>query len=310
MWEVDEEGRRVEKKRCTVDTCEWNPHYITKRYDGLHPDLGGHPTDLDVRYVFFGPSPFAGQPYQGTPHHCNINDSDDIKAGDCPKIKTKTDSGADGPGHVPPHISLASLTWAVRDDLFSLDEMFHYEFYGCRVIPDVLLKMIRQYYPRTDGDYVEYPPPIVPEGGDYQYEFPSGNGLDNQVPPYAPGAPHWCTEDMLASGHWDGVCPYVFEGPDAGKYRHPHIAYAALEVYLANLAMPEKCAETWLQNNPSFLDDNRVTTDTPFPVMSNDNYPADTVENWLGQPVLPWSYESAPAKAVEGSFSSAILYAK
>ena len=168
MWEVDEEGRRVEKKRCTVDTCEWNPHYITKRYDGLHPDLGGHPTDLDVRYVFFGPSPFAGQPYQGTPHHCNINDSDDIKAGDCPKIKTKTDSGADGPGHVPPHISLASLTWAVRDDLFSLDEMFHYEFYGCRVTPDVLLKMIRKYYPRTDGDYVEYPPPIVPEGGDYQ----------------------------------------------------------------------------------------------------------------------------------------------
>ena len=44
MWEVDDQGHRVEKKDCTVDSCEWNPFYITKRYDGLHPDLGGHPT--------------------------------------------------------------------------------------------------------------------------------------------------------------------------------------------------------------------------------------------------------------------------
>jgi len=26
----------------------------------------------------------------------------------------------------------------------------------------------------------------------------------------------------------------VFEGPDAGKYRYPHINYAVLEVHLAN----------------------------------------------------------------------------
>ena len=44
MWEVDDQGHRVEQKDCTVDSCEWNPFYITKRYDGLHPDLGGHPT--------------------------------------------------------------------------------------------------------------------------------------------------------------------------------------------------------------------------------------------------------------------------
>lgn len=48
MWEIDGDGNRVTKKPCTVDSCEWNPYYITKRYDGLHPDLGGHPTDLDV----------------------------------------------------------------------------------------------------------------------------------------------------------------------------------------------------------------------------------------------------------------------
>jgi hypothetical protein len=113
MWEVDEDGNRVEDKPCNIDSCEWNPFYITKRYDGLDPKFGGHPTDLDVNYAFFGPSPFGGQPYPGTPHHCKLEAGDDIKAGDCPKLETLTDKGPFGPGHVPPHIALAALTWLV-----------------------------------------------------------------------------------------------------------------------------------------------------------------------------------------------------
>ena len=89
--------------------------------------------------------------------------------------------------------------------------MFDYGTSKCRVSPHVLLKMIREYYPRVDGEKVPYPPPITPEGGDYQYEFPAGNGIDNQNRPYAPGPPHWCTEEMSATGQWDGVCPYVFK---------------------------------------------------------------------------------------------------
>ncbi len=58
----------------------------------------------------------------------------------------------------------------------------------------------------TFAEIIDYPPPIVPEGGDFQYEFPSGRGLENQEPPYEPGSPHWCTEEMLATGHWDSVC--------------------------------------------------------------------------------------------------------
>mmetsp|Transcript_18151 Transcript_18151/g.27540 ORF Transcript_18151/g.27540 Transcript_18151/m.27540 type:complete len:386 (-) Transcript_18151:104-1261(-) len=308
MWEIDEGGNRVNVKECTPNSCEWNPFYVTKRYDGLHPDFGGHPTDFDVKYAFFFASPFGGQPYSGTPHHCSRNAPDDIKAKDCAKIETTTDKGASGPGHVPPHIALASLTWGVENGLFSMEEIFDYDIHHCRVIPHVLLDMIRYYFPRVEGEKVAYPPPITAEGGDFQYEFPSGNGLDNQEPPYAPGPPHWCTPDMAASGHWDGVCPYVFEGPDAGKYRHPHIAYAALEVYLANIAMPDKCAKTWLQNNPDFLDLDRITTDTPFPVMSNDSYARDTVQNWLGQPVLPWDYASDGPKAVEGVFATQVYF--
>lgn len=301
MWEVNGKGERDMKKAtpCTVDDCQWNPFYVTKRYDGLHPDFGGHPSDNDVKYAFFASSPFAGQPYPGTPHHCPPDALDNITAGECPKIKTTSDFGAEGPGHVPPHIGLASLTWAVRDGLFSMEDMFDYENFECRVIPNVLFQMVRNYFPRTEGEIIDYPPPIVPEGGDFQYEFPSGRGLENQEPPYEPGPPHWCTEEMLATGHWDGVCPYIFEGPDAGKYRHPHIAYAALEVYLANQTMPDKCATTWLQNNPWFLDEDRLPTDTPFPVMSNDNSDAKSLKNWLGQPVLPWSYESGDARDIE-----------
>ena len=198
----------------------------------------------------------------------------------------------------------------VNDELFEYGEMFDHHIYECRIIPDVLLKMIRMYFPRVDGMAVSYPPPIVPEGGDFQYEFPAGNGIKNQGPPYAPGPPHWCTKKMIKSGHWDGVCPYVYEGPNAGEYRHPHIAYAALEVYLANKYMPDLCSKTWLENNPGFLDPTRVTTDTPFPIMSNDNLDPKTVEHWLGQPVLPWDYDSGDAKTSGGLVAMNTYFAK
>jgi len=296
MWDVDADGSRTETSECTVTSCKWNPFYVTKRYDGLHPDLGGHPTDNDVKYAFYGSSPFGGQPYPGTPHHCPMDAPDDIKAGECPKVETTSDSSDQGPGHVGPPIALAALTWGVEAELFSMDDMFDYDSHECRVVPNVLFKMIRHYFPRTEGEKVDYPPPTVAAGGDYQYEFPSGNGVDNQKPPYAAGSPHWCTDEFLATGHWADFCPYVFEGPDAGKYRHPHIAYVALEVHLANNFMPDKCAVTWLENNPDFLNPDRVATNTPFPVMDADDAANTTMANWLGQPAFPFTYVSGDAR--------------
>lgn len=235
-----------------------------------------------------------------------------------------------------------------------MDEIFDYNYHQCRVQPHILLRMIRKYYPRTEGEKVAYPSPTSRDGGDFQYEFPSGNGIDNQEKPYAPGPPHWCTEEFKGTEHWDGVCPYVFEGPDAGKvssknsnepsgrhfnvyiivptvhfltimctlvvqYRHPHIAFAALEVYLAKKEMPNKCEETWLQNNPEFLDPDRPSTHTPFPTMTTDpsvteqRYLAEmendvdyrqTVEHWIGQPAIPWEYPPIfDLRTVEGEFA-------
>lgn len=294
MWEVDRNGRRKTRKPCRVDSCEWNPFYLTKRYDGLHPDYGGHPTDIDVGYAFYYASPFGGQPGGGSPHHCKESDDPvSTQIQKCPKIVTLDDNGPSGPGHIPPHIALASLTWAVRDCLVSVEDMFHYDRYGCRVIPDVLFDMIRHYYPRTEGEPVDYPPPFTPEGGDYQYEFPSGRGIRKQRPPYEPGPPHWCTDEFIETDNWADFCPYIFKGPDAGKYRHPHIAYAALEVYLANIAMPRKCATTWLENNPDYLDPERTPTNIAFPDMDSDDRSITSIKNWKGQPVLPYSYPNA-----------------
>jgi len=307
MWEVDEDGVRIgpDTPDCTPTTCEWNPYYLTKRYDGLHPDMGGHPTDLDVGYAFYGASPFNGQAFQGSPHHCSkamYSGADAVNANppDCPKLETLDDKGPYGPGHVPPHISLASLTWGVEQGIVYRSDLFDYDLYQCRVVPDVLLHLIRHYFPRTDGEKVDYPPPITVEGGDYKYEFPSGNGVDNQEPPYAPGPPHWCEDDFLAGGHWPDFCPYIFEGPDAGKYRHPHIAYAAVEVYLANMVMPDKCGPTWLENNPEFLGDDWVATNIEFPTMDSD---AMTVAGWASQPSMPYAYAGPEPRAAKGVYA-------
>lgn len=53
---------------------------------------------------------------------------------------------------------------------------------------------------------------------------------------------------MAADVHKDW-CPYLYFGPNRGKYRHPHVAYAAVEVWLANKVMPDKCGETWDDND-------------------------------------------------------------
>jgi len=84
-----------------------------------------------------------------------------------------------------------------------------------------------------------------------------------------------------------------------GQIPPPPHCVRALEVYLANMAAPDDCGTTWLENNPDFLDPDRVPTNTPFTIMDADDEDEDSLENWLGQPVLPWSYD--PGEAREGA---------
>jgi len=91
------------------------------------------------------------------------------------------------------------------------------------------------------------------------------------------------------------------------QYRHPHIAYAALEVHLANKVLPKTCATTWLENNPHFLEKSHVSTPTPFPVMENDDSADDTLENWLGQPKIPYEYKIADARPAAGNYANVLV---
>ena len=63
------------------------------------------------------------------------------------------------------------------------------------------------------------------------------------------GSPHYCTKEGIAADINPDYCPYIYFGPHRGKYRHPHIAFSAVEVYLSNKVMPDKCGTTWDDSN-------------------------------------------------------------
>ena len=114
-WCINENEDRI----YDVDTCEdgtpngrWSPLYFTKQYSGADPALGGYPGNIDIVYPFEFAAPFLGQACAGTPHMCPEDfPGDEINCKKCPKLKTTDDNGPYGPGHVPPHISLAALSW-------------------------------------------------------------------------------------------------------------------------------------------------------------------------------------------------------
>ena len=83
------------------------------------------------------------------------------------------------------------------------------------------------------------------------YEQHSGGTIADYPDYLEPGhgSPHYCSEGAKAADAHNDWCPYIFFGPKRGKYRHPHIAYAAVEVWLAKNVMPDKCGATWDDND-------------------------------------------------------------
>ena len=158
-----------------------------------------------------------------------------------------------------------------------VSEWFDYDQNACRILPTKLLKIIRAYFPREANGDVYYPPPYSVAGGSYPLEFanlsggscadaaskhPDAGALDcfedhsGDAASLFPdavevgyGTPHYCSEEGAAAGVSSDYCPYISFGPNRGRYRHPHIAYSALETYLANKIMPDKCGPTWDDSN-------------------------------------------------------------
>jgi len=299
-WCIDESETRI----TDVDTCadgtpngRFTPLYFTKQHSGGNPDLGGYPTNIDINYAFEYAAPYYGQACAGSPHQCSEDfDGSKDNCHACPKIETKTDDGPYGPGHVPPHSSLDVVTKAYNDGFGGdVADWFQHDLHACRIIPSVLFKLLRNYYPRNGAEKVGYPPPFSVAGGSYPLEFVNvaGESCTKETekhgeiecfeqhsgdvalyPEYllpGHGSPHYCTKEGKAAGLNNDYCPYIFFGPNRGKYRHPHIAFSALEVYLANKVMPDKCEITW--------DDSKypaeVDTTVSFPDMGGEYVTVD-----------------------------------
>jgi len=345
-WCIDEDENRLDTtpgQLCEDGTTNgrWDPLYLTKWRSGENPALGGYPTDIDTRYPFYYGSGFFGQACAGGNSHCSFDfDGGNYNCAKCGKIKTDNDDGPNGPGHVPPHIGLAALTRAYYSGTCGdVQDWFDYEQNGCRVLPNVLLPMIRKWFPREDDGSVGYPPPFTTDGGpggpdDTTYPYPLeyvnlvGDSCTNEqgkflsavcyenhsdgdisdYPDYLEkghGSPHYCTVGGINADVNKDWCPYIFFGPKRGKYRHPHVAFSVMETWLANQVMQDKCFPTWDENDgkdyPYTPNDNSVA----FPMMSNvEEYPDDPKQPTLtdaGKFIWPGA-EGTKAKHVPGEF--------
>ena len=53
----------------------------------------------------------------------------------------------------------------------AIEDWFDFDQNACRILPSILLKLIRNYYPREEDRSVYYPPPFSDAGGAYPLEF-------------------------------------------------------------------------------------------------------------------------------------------
>jgi len=98
---------------------------------------------------------------------------------------------------------------------------------------------------------------------------------------------------------WGDFCPYVHTGNNTGKYRHPHIALAVLELWIANQCLPDKCDSEWL-NSPSaagYGADATTSTSITWAQMDENEDP-------MAQPTVPYEWPNTS----DGLFPGHELY--
>jgi len=271
---------------------KWNPCYYTKAFAGLDPALGGYPTPVDTKYVYEFAAPFLKQPGDGSVHHCAYDASD---VGACPKFQN--DCGKDcasiteefGIGHVPPFVPLA----AVKNAYNACEEDICAEWFDeeseCSIKKSKLDQLVVKYF-GTEENNVKFPGPVLIDGEPsdtyYRLEYLG------QSPDCDAGncrGPHYCSvEAAEAGGIWGDWCPYIHTGENSGQYRHPHLALAALELWIANQCMPDKCASEWLDspNGQGYAADPMKTTSITWAEMIDNNDP-------MSQPLVPYAWPNS-----------------
>lgn len=280
---------------------KFNPCYYTKAFAGLDPMLGGYPTPIDTMYPYEFAAPFFKQPGDGSTHHCPMNASPDTPVQSCPKAGTGgcgegvkdcnkiTDEF--GIGHIPPFVPLAAIKNAFLSCQEDVCDWFDDDVNQCSIPKSVLDRLVVDTF-EVDGTIKFTPPKILddlpatdPKSTYYKLEYlgdPVACADDNCR------GPHYCSKAAAEEDIWGDFCPYIHTGENSGLYRHPHVALAALELWMANKCKPTKCPSTWLDspNAKGYGDDKMTSTSITWTEMDDNSDP-------MAQPCVPYRWPNA-----------------
>lgn len=279
---------------------KFNPCYYTKAFAGLDPKLGGYPTPIDTKYPYEFAAPFFKQPGDGSTHHCAIDADPSTPVQSCPKVAPKC--GEDikdcnkitdefGIGHVPPFVPLAAVKNAYLDCKQDVCEWFD-EINPCNIPKSVLDELVFDFFGTSEGTVKFTPPKILddlPASSNrstyYKLEYlndPDGCFADNCR------GPHYCSEAAAKEDIWGDFCPYIHTGENSGLYRHPHIALAAFELWIANKCNPTQCPGTWLDspNGQGYGTDKMTSTSITWAEMEDNDDP-------MAQPAVPYKWPNS-----------------
>ena len=267
---------------------------------------GGYPTPIDTHYLYEFAAPFLGQPGDGSTHHCPYNAAEDTAIQSCPKVKSACDgdlkdcvkySDEYGFGHFPPFVALAAVKNAYNEDSSDVCEWYDYDTNGCNILSSTMDMLVYDSFGVEDT--IQFQPPIMIDGAPsntyYRLEYIDQGGVceDNCR------GPHYCSAAAAEADIWGDFCPYVHTGEKAGQYRHPHIALAALELWIANKCMPEQCSSTWLDSpNGQKYGAPETSTSITWTTMGDNTDP-------ISQPKTPYAW---PNESKGGLFLGKDLY--
>jgi len=288
----------------TAEAGKFNPCYYTKAFAGLDPMLGGYPTPIDTMYHYEFAAPFFGQPGDGSTHHCAMNASPETPVQSCPKVGTggcgegvkdcNKITNEFGIGHVPPFVPLAAIKNAFMDDETKIEDIcawFDDDIQTCSISKVTIDKLVVDTF-EIDGT-IKFTPPIVlddllptdPKSTYYKLEYlgdPVACADDNCR------GPHYCSKTAAEADIWGDFCPYIHTGENSGLYRHPHIALAAFELWIANKCKPDACPSRWLDspNGQGYGTNKMTSTSITWSEMDNNNDP-------MAQPIVPYAWPNS-----------------
>lgn len=302
---------------------EFNPCYYTKAFAGMNPQLGGYPTPIDTHYPYEYAAPFMKQPGDGSTHHCPMDAPKDTPIQSCPKVNKKCKDKKDcveitddyGIGHIPPFVPLAAVKDALDfTDVDYICANWFGDVHSCNIKKSVLDELVVNKFGTKDGR-IEFQPPILIDGQPsstyYRLEYINDGGACGENC----RGPHHCSAEAAAADIWGDFCPYVHTGENSGQYRHPHIAFAALELKIANMCKPKECPKEWLhspngQDYPSMDAETSIT----WAAMEDENDPMSQPKvpySWpnAGQGIFPGHelYNGKPMKPVAGQYVMALV---